>query len=110
MTLTVFEFMRRFLLHILPHQFFKIRYYGIFSHCKRKRKLKICKEVLGVLNTDNEEHAKELSWEELLQKLTGEDPRICPVCGKGQMVKKLKLEPIIRLFPIINPPPLEAMV
>lgn len=42
MSLEVKEFMRRYLLHILPKKFLKIRYYGILANCHRKKKLKIC--------------------------------------------------------------------
>lgn len=91
MTLDVFEFIRRFLLHILPFKYFKIRYYGFFSNRNRKEKIKICKEILGSLHIDNEELPKVESWEEVLFRLTGKDPRICPCCGKGRMVRKGKL-------------------
>ncbi len=90
-TLDVFEFIRRFLLHILPFKYFKIRYYGLFSNRNRKKKIKICKQILGSLNIDKEESLKAESWEELLFRLTGKDPRICPCCGKGRMVRKGKL-------------------
>jgi hypothetical protein len=93
MTLDVFEFIRRFLLHILPFRYFKIRYYGLFNNRNRKNKINICKEILGVLDTDKEELPKAESWEELLFRLTGNDPRICPGCGKGKMVGKGKLSP-----------------
>ncbi len=71
----------------------------------RQKRIRVCKEILGVdLNNDSEESTKALSWEELLLKLTGEDPRICPCCGEGSMVRKA------RLSPIINSPPVKAIV
>ncbi len=91
MTLEVFEFIRRFLLHILPYKYFKIRYYGLFSNRNRKKKIKICKEILGLIETDRKEQSHKESWEELLFRLTGKDPRVCPCCGKGKMVRKEKL-------------------
>jgi hypothetical protein len=99
MTLDVFEFIRRFLLHILPFKYFKIRYYGLFSNRNRKKKIKICKEILGSLCNDKEELSKTESWEELLFRLTGKDPRICPRCGKGRMVRKGELSPVTNLPP-----------
>ena len=100
MELDVFEFIRRFLLHVLPNKYFKIRYYGLFSNCKRKKRIRVCKEILGDLTNDNEESSKGLSWEELLLKLTGKDPRICPNCGKGLMLRKVKLSPVINSLPL----------
>ena len=50
MRLASTEFIRRFLLHVLPDQFFKIRYYGLLSARNRKTKLQKCKELLGSLS------------------------------------------------------------
>jgi hypothetical protein len=91
MSLDALEFTRRFLLHILPDQFFKIRYYGILSTRNRK-KLKKCQELLGVSVTETGE--ERLSWAELLEKVTGIDPRLCPHCKKGRLVLFEVLDPI----------------
>ncbi len=101
--LEVFEFIRRFLLHILPNNYYKIRYSGIFSNRNRTKKIKICKELLGITK-EKEEPEKPQSWEDLLFKLTGEDPRICPSCKKGRMVRSGELSPVI------NPPPKEQVI
>ena len=90
MTLNTSEFIRRFLLHILPDGFMKIRHYGILSNRNRKTKLAQCKRLLGV--DCPWEHEKE-SWQDLLARITGIDPRICPCCGKGKMVLKQVLHP-----------------
>lgn len=94
MKLEAFEFIRRFLLHVLPKNFYKIRYYGILSSRNRKTKLKRCKEVLGVATVSESSTAPSGSWEDLLLELTGIDVRICPRCGKGRMVTKEILPPI----------------
>ena len=91
MTLDASEFIRRFLLHILPDGFVKIRHYGILSNRNRKRKLLLCKKLLDApICQDSPE--KE-GWEDLLTRITGVDPRICPYCGKGKMVWKKTLNP-----------------
>jgi len=46
MALSPVEFIRRFMLHILPEGFFKIRYYGMLSSRKKKAVLKRCREIL----------------------------------------------------------------
>lgn len=98
MTLDAFEVIRRFLLHILPDQFMKIRHYGILSNRNRNTKLPTCKEILGV--STNEDHEVEKpSWEELLTRITGIDPRLCPHCGKGKMLLKEVLLPTINRAP-----------
>jgi hypothetical protein len=97
-TLDAFEFIRRFLLHILPDGFMKIRHYGIMSNRNRTTKLPTCKEILGVSTNQNHEGAKP-SWEELLTRITGIDPRLCPHCRKGKMVLKEVLLPTINRAP-----------
>jgi len=91
MTLAASEFIRRFLLHILPDGFVKIRHYGILSNRNRKSKMALCKKLLGAPSR-HEKREKE-SWQDLLARITGVDPRTCPYCGKGKMVLKEVLNP-----------------
>jgi hypothetical protein len=48
MTLTADEFMRRFLLHVLPGGFHRIRHFGLIANNGRKEKLAVVRELLGV--------------------------------------------------------------
>ena len=48
MTLPAAEFLRRFLLHVVPRGFVRIRHYGLVANRHRKQKLARCREVLGV--------------------------------------------------------------
>lgn len=93
MTLDAFEFIRRFLLHILPDNFYKIRYYGLLSSRNKKTKLKLCKELL--CPSYQEDLTRSKSWQQLLSELTDIDLRICPCCRKGKMVTKEVLQPLI---------------
>jgi hypothetical protein len=88
LTLEVFEFIRRFLLHVLPDRFVKIRHYGLLSNRSRKRKLLRCQKLLGVSTQEEPEESPKESWEDLLTRLTGVDPRVCPFCGQGKMVRR----------------------
>lgn len=92
MVLKAEEFIRRFLLHVLPDQFFKIRYYGILSARNRKAKLKKCQELLGVSVPERKKNR--LTWAELLEKVTGIDPTLCPVCKQGRLFLFKVLDPI----------------
>jgi hypothetical protein len=89
MTLDASEFIRRFLLHVLPSRFVKIRHYGILSNRNRNSKLRLCQQ----LTFSKIRESQKLSMVELLLKLTGLDLRVCPSCGKGMMVNKLNLAP-----------------
>ena len=46
MTLAAEEFIRRFLIHVLPDGFHRIRYYGFLGNCHRARKLALCRDLL----------------------------------------------------------------
>lgn len=93
LTLHAWEFIRRFLLHVLPDGFMKIRHYGILSNRSRNENLTICKKLLGLrCPHEASENGKE-SWQDLLTRITGVDPRICPFCGNGKMVLKQVLNP-----------------
>ncbi len=84
MELDAEEFIRRFLLHVLPLRFMKIRHYGILSNRSRMIKLTKCQEIFG---TEKEKRIKpEQSWEELLLQIKGVDVRVCPKCSIGKMI------------------------
>jgi hypothetical protein len=93
MTLNASEFIRRFLLHVLPDGFIKIRHYGILSNRIRKTKLARCRQLLGGAQDQGNEKQAKPSWQQLLFKLTGIDPTVCPHCGKGKMALKETLAP-----------------
>jgi len=85
MKLDAVEFIRRYMLHILPDRFCKIRYYGIFASCKRKTVLKQIKKDLGRKAVKAKYIG--LPWNEVLLLLTGKDPLQCPKCKAGRMVQ-----------------------
>ena len=93
MTLDAFEFIRRFLLHILPDGFMKIRHYGILSSRHRGTRLARCKELLAVQEELRESETGE-GWRATLLRITGIDLSVCPVCGKGKMITLERLPPV----------------
>jgi len=86
MTLDANEFIRRFLMHILPDGFTKIRYYGLLSNRNKKRQISHCRKLLGMPDTVIPKDKGKAGWEETLLRITGIDVRICPRCKKGTMV------------------------
>ena len=82
MTITIEEFIRRFLLHILPPHFMKIRYYGILGNRNKKKKLLKCK----ILTRTKIYKKEKLPIPELLKKVLGNDFNLCPHCHKGHML------------------------
>lgn len=93
MSLNAEEFIRRFLQHVLPKRFVRIRYYGLLGGQQRKENLRRCRALLG-LNPELPT-VKPESYEVMLKRLTGIDVEVCPVCGVGHMVHKRDLEPIV---------------
>jgi hypothetical protein len=98
MRLEPFEFIRRFLLHVLPGNFYKIRYYGIWSSRNRKTKLHCCQEILGAATAQEASPTPSMTWEDFLLEVTGVDPRVCPKCGKGRMVTR-EILPAVKVVP-----------
>lgn len=84
MTLDVFELIRRFLLHVLPHGFVKIRHFGFLSNRNRNAALEICRSLLGVANP---EPVPSEGWQASLLRITGIDVTRCPLC-QGAMQRK----------------------
>jgi hypothetical protein len=70
--------MQRFLLHVLPLGFTKIRHYGFLASAVKKHKLALCKKLTGV---EQSIPKVVLSAVELMLKLTGRDISLCPHCG-----------------------------
>ena len=83
-TLDAQEFIRRFLLHVLPDGFMRIRHFGFLANRAKKQNLSRCRELLG-LNPALPEVPKK-SPQDLMVELTGVDLSRCPACKKGTMV------------------------
>jgi Putative transposase/Transposase zinc-binding domain len=98
MDLTAEEFIRRFLTHVLPRGFRRIRYYGIFVNRQRTAKLTRCRALLGLMNPEQPYIADLDAY--LTQR--GMDPRLCPRCGQGTMKA-------VELLPSFHDPPAWAL-
>ena len=85
MTLPAEEFIRRFLLHALMPGFQRIRYFGLFANCHRKRKLQICRAQLADPVADLLPCPAD--YRDLYAALTGKNLRLCPECGIGTMLR-----------------------
>jgi hypothetical protein len=87
MTLDAEEFIRRFLLHVLPPGFQRIRYYGFLGNRYRREKLARCRQLLGMPAYEGPVPAKETApdYRECYEDLTGVSLRRCPVCHEGGM-------------------------
>ena len=85
MSLEPLEFIRRFMLHILPRRFCKVRYYGIFSIRNRNTKLVQCFALIDKVRLPP--RFAGLNTIQILKLLTGNDYSLCPCCKTGHMQK-----------------------
>jgi hypothetical protein len=90
MTLSADEFLRRFLLHVLPKGFQRIRHYGLLGNRHRAENLARCRELLGVAAPIA---LPQHDFCERYRQLTGQDLLRCPECQQGQMRRVAVLPP-----------------
>lgn len=95
MKLTAEEFIRRFLMHILPSGFCKIRYAGFLATRGRKERIKHIRRILKCKTKELQKR----NWQEWLYELTGIIPGYCPSCKDEALIT-------VKVFPTAREPPL----
>lgn len=98
LTLSLQEFVRRFLLHVLPRGFVRIRYYGFLANGSRARLLSCCRGALGLTDVSANpppQHAEDGELFYALRDLLPRDLRLCPQCSEG----------LLRCVQILERPP-----
>jgi hypothetical protein len=93
MTLKADEFIRRFLLHVLPSRYVRIRHFGLLANRNRKDLIALCRKTLGDPKTGSKENDRPETWQEQLLRICGIDVTICPLCQKGRMFRIELLRP-----------------
>jgi hypothetical protein len=86
MTLTSTEFIRRFLLHVLPGGLQRIRHFGFLGNRYRQAKVALCRRLLA-MEPSAPVSPPRLDYRDRYEQLTGKSLRVCPVCAQGQMVR-----------------------
>jgi hypothetical protein len=96
MTLEAVEFVRRFLMHVLPSGFVRVRHYGLLANRHRQEKLVRCRELLGMTVSPlgdpapSEPDPVTPQGHETMVAPT----RVCPRCGAGRMVVVAEFPPM----------------
>ena len=83
MELSAGEFIRRFLLHVLPDGFMEIRYFGFLSNKNKKEAIPLIRKLIRGDTKLPTQHKETVT--EMIVRLTGEDLTCCPQCMKGTM-------------------------
>lgn len=91
LTISTDEFIRRFLLHVLPHGFVKIRYFGFLANKVKRNAIPLLRVLMNPKAKVPEKRIETAM--EIMLRLTGIDLTCCPVCKKGKMVVVQKLVP-----------------
>jgi hypothetical protein len=86
LTLTAPEFMRRFLLHVLPGGFQRIRHFGFLGNRYRQEKLALCRRLLA-MSPSTPVSPPRVDYRDRYEQLTGKSLRVCPLCAQGQMIR-----------------------
>jgi len=98
MTLSADEFLRRFLIHILPLRFHRIRHFGLFANHQRKQNLLTLRKALypDALQIDTKKESEESSTKSnnLIPKF------ICRTCGTSMVI----IETLLHMYPTRGPP------
>jgi hypothetical protein len=82
-SLNVHAFMRRFLLHVVPYRFVRIRYFGLLAHRNKKKALMTC---LAFYQLEGKTHLHLFDWRTMYAMTTGKDCLLCPACGNGKLI------------------------
>jgi len=84
------EFIRRFLCHVLPKDFMRIRSYGFLANRCKKKDLETIRSLLGTKAPPPQQNQ---SWQDIMKELTGQDMTLCPCCQHGSMSVIERIEP-----------------
>lgn len=87
MTIPASEFIRRFLLHIIPPGFMRIRYYGFLSNSHRASNLALCRRLLALNPQPLPQLLPPDDFASRYQRLTGQQLAPCPACKKGSLLR-----------------------
>lgn len=101
MTLDAVEFIRRFLLHVLPKGFKKIRHFGFLSPRYKTRNIELIRKLADEECKIPARPADE-SVAQMMHRLTGIDIKACPKCGKGRMIRLYELLPMYAGYIVPN--------
>lgn len=95
MSVHVKEFMRRFLLHVLPKGFVRIRHFGLLGSRYKKDNIDLIRRLQDAARgLEKIAKAKE-NWQELLKRLTGINVSRCPACKTGELSRRMMFKSLL---------------
>jgi len=85
LTLEAPDFVQRFLLHVLPRGFVRVRHFGLQANGCRSRLIARVRQLLHAPAPPQPDNTHRESWQDLYRRLTGRDPARCPYCNRGTL-------------------------
>lgn len=85
-TLAAHEFIRRFLLHVLPARFLRIRHFGLFANRNRKQNIDTCRRLISVSTREPLPALAPVSEIHPDEPISEHRPKRCPQCGVGRLL------------------------
>ncbi len=85
-SLSLTEFIRRFLLHVLPDGFVKIRYFGFLAHRNKRHSVDLIRQLINP--GEKPVQKRQETAVEMMLRITGIDITCCPQCGHNKLVAK----------------------
>lgn len=85
-TLSGVEFIRRFLRHVVPRRFVRVRHFGLLANGIKAHRLVLARQLLDAPAPPTPSPPRHESWEETYRRLVGKDPLLCPHCHIGHLV------------------------
>jgi hypothetical protein len=85
-TLSGVEFTRRFLSHVVPRRFVRVRHFGLLANGIKAHRLAHARELLSAPAPPAPSPSPHESWEDSYRRLVGKDPLLCPECHIGRLI------------------------
>jgi len=92
-SLSVKEFLRRFLLHVLPKRFVRIRHFSLLKNRFKKEKIELIRKIENFM--ENLCPKADLSWQELIKKTIGIQINLCPICKIEELIAITEIQGIL---------------
>lgn len=89
------EFIRRFLMHVPPRRFVRIRHYGLLSNQKKRKLIPLCRNLIGCREFLS--RFRGFDKPSIIKKIYGKDITICPCCGEKMTYLQLTNPLLLKL-------------
>jgi len=87
------DFLRRYLLHVVPKRYVRIRHFGLLGTRMKREKIAIVRKLMGIVESVQVKLRE--GWQELLKRSQSIDVRLCPKCKEGILIQVREIMPML---------------